>query len=73
MLTLSAFCGIEKMGGEKNLDEKVASAMIAFGVSVVANKILAIHTFKVIDGYVKGLLEITKESIRNAYSGKRTS
>lgn len=36
-------------------------------VTVITNRILAIRTFKVIDGYVKDLFEITKESIRNAY------
>lgn len=54
------------------MDDKLACALIALVVSIVTNKILAIHTFKIIDGYVKGLFEITKESIRNAYSSKRT-
>lgn len=51
----------------------LACALIALGVSVIANRILAIYTFKVIDGYVKDLFEITQKSIRDAYSGERTS
>lgn len=38
--------------------------------SVICNRILAIHTFKVIDGHVKELFEITKKSIRDAYFNK---
>lgn len=47
--------------------------LVSLCVSVIANKILAVYTFKVIDGYVKDLFEITKKSIRDAYSGERTS
>lgn len=55
------------------MDYKLASALIALGMSIIANKLLAIHTFKVIDGYVKELFEISKKSIRDAYSGERMS
>ncbi len=55
------------------MDYKLASALIALGVSIIANKLLAIQTLKVIDGYVKELFEISKKSIRDAYSGERTS
>lgn len=55
------------------MDYKLISALIALGVSIIANKLLAIHTFKVIDGYVKELFEISKKSIRDAYFGERTS
>lgn len=55
------------------MKELVVCVAICTLVTVIVNRILAIHTFKVIDGYVKELFEITKESIRDAYSGKRTS
>lgn len=35
------------------MDDKLACALIAVGVSVAANGIIAAHTFKVIDGYIK--------------------
>ena len=47
--------------------ESVSSAIIAVVVSVVCNTILAVHTFNVIDGYVKELIEMAKNSIRDAY------
>ncbi|MCM1039821.1 MAG: hypothetical protein NC434_10905 [Ruminococcus sp.] len=50
--------------------EELICVLIALLVSFITNKILAIYTFKVIDGYVKELFEITKKSIRDAYSGK---
>lgn len=50
--------------------DKLVCAIISFVVTVVTNRILAIHTFKVIDDHVNELFEITKESIRNAYLSK---
>lgn len=47
--------------------DKLISIAVCIVVTVITNRILAIHTFNVIDGYVKDLFEITKESIRNAY------
>lgn len=55
------------------MSDKLVCVLIALAVSIVANRVLAIHTFKVIDGYVKDLFEITKESIMDAYSNKGTS
>lgn len=52
------------------MSDKLVCVLIALAVSIVANRILAIYTFKVIDGYVKDLFEIAKESIRNAYTNK---
>lgn len=56
------------------VNEEVADKLICIAVcivvTVIMNRILAIHTFKVIDGYVKDLFKITKESIRNAYGRK---
>lgn len=52
------------------MKEMVVCVAICILVTVIANRILAIHTFKVIDGYVKDLFEITKESIRDTYSNK---
>lgn len=57
------------LGGESVMDKLVCIA-ICIVVTVITNRILAIHTFKVIDGHVKDLFEITKESIRNAYGRK---
>lgn len=50
--------------------DKLVCIAICLAVTIIANSILAIHTFKVIDGYVNDLFEITKESIRNAYLNK---
>lgn len=47
--------------------DKLAYIAVCIVVTVITNRILAIRTFKVIDGYVKDLFETTKESIRNAY------
>lgn len=55
------------------MNNMIACILVSLFVSVIANKILAIYTFKVIDGHVKDLFEITKKSIRDAYSGERTS
>lgn len=47
--------------------EIILSAGIAVIVSMICNKILAVHTFNVIDGYVRELVEMTKKSIRDTY------
>lgn len=47
--------------------DKLICIGICIVVTVITNRILAIRTFKVIDGYVKDLFETTKESLRNAY------
>lgn len=52
------------------LSEIIIPAIVSLVVTIVCNKLLTIHIFKVIDAYVKELFEITKKSIRNAYSGK---
>lgn len=52
------------------MKEILVCVSICILVTIITNRILAIHTFKVIDGYVKELFEITKESIRDAYSDK---
>ena len=39
-------------------------------VSVISNKLLAVHTLNAIDGYVKEMIEVAKASIRDAHSGK---
>lgn len=54
----------------KEVKEILVCVFICILVTIITNRILAIHTFKVIDGYVKELFEITKESIRDAYSDK---
>lgn len=48
----------------------IIAAATAFIVSVVCCKVSALVTFKVIDKHVVDIIEIAKESIRNAYSDK---
>lgn len=48
----------------------VISMAVAAIVSVVCNKILAAYTFKVIDSYVKDLIEMAKELVRDAHFDK---
>lgn len=48
----------------------VECIVISVIVSVVCNRILAIYTFKVIDGYVESMIDMAKESIWNAYFNK---
>lgn len=43
----------------------VVSAITALVVSAVYNKISAVHTFNVIDGYVREIIEMVKGLIRN--------
>lgn len=56
------------------MKEILACMAVSLVVTVVTNKILAVYTFNVIDGYVTDvcdeILKITKESIRNAYLRK---
>ena len=54
----------------REVKEILVRVFICILVTIITNRIVAIHTFKVIDGYVKELFEITKESIRDAYSDK---
>lgn len=56
--------------GKTMLNEIIVPAIVSLVVTVICNRLLAIHVFKVIDTYVKELFEITKKSIRNAYSSK---
>lgn len=39
------------------MSERLICALIAVVVSVVVNKILAVHTFKVIDGHIEDTFE----------------
>lgn len=48
----------------------VVTVIVALAVSVVSCKISAAHTFNVIDGYVKEVIELAKKSIRDAYIDK---
>lgn len=47
------------------MENIIVSAVTAIIVSIIYCKIAAVHTFKVIDGYVKSLIEMAKESIRD--------
>lgn len=60
---------ISRRRGE-GVKEILACIAVSLVVTVITNKILAVHTFNVIDGYVNNLLEMTKETIRNAYLRK---
>lgn len=51
----------------------IIAAATSLVVSAVYNKISAVHTFNVIDGYVKNIIYMTKELIRNAYIGERSA
>lgn len=52
------------------MKEMTVCIVVSLMVTVITNKILAVHTFKVIDGYVNDLFEITKKSIMDAYLHK---
>lgn len=45
----------------------VSAAITALIVSAIYGKASAVHTFNVIDGYVKDMIEVTKELIRDTY------
>lgn len=47
-----------------------ATILVSITVSVICNKILAVYTFNVIDGYVRDVLEMVKKLIRDTYQGK---
>ncbi len=53
------------------MGDKLLCITICIVVTVITNRILAIHTFKVIDGYLTDMcneiIKITRESIRNAH------
>lgn len=64
----------EEVGGSERVMDKLICIGICIVVTVITNRILAIHTFKVIDGYITDtcneIIKIVKESIRNAYLSK---
>lgn len=56
------------------MGERLICALIAVVVSVVANKILAVHTFKVLDGHIEDtfkeigkFVSDIKELVRNTH------
>lgn len=55
------------------MKELLVSVIVSFCVSIICNRIMTIHIFKVVDNLIAELLEITKKSIRDAYSNKRSS
>lgn len=55
------------------LNEIIVTAFVSLVVSIICNRILTIHIFKTIDTYIKELFDITKKSIRDAYSNKGSS
>ena len=48
----------------------LASCICAAIVSVITNKIIAIHYMKIIDSYTKDMIDIVKELIRTTYIQK---
>lgn len=52
------------------MENLIVNILVAIVVSAISNKILAAYTFRVIDGYVKDIVEIAKQSIRNAHFSK---
>ena len=49
------------------MKEIILPAVIALVVSAIYCKISAVYTFRVIDGYVKNVITMAKESIRDTY------
>lgn len=45
----------------------LASAVVSFATTLILTRKIAADHFKVIDGYVKDMVEIAKEQIRKAY------
>lgn len=45
----------------------LVSCVCSIIVSVITNRIIALHYMKVIDGYVKDIMEMIKELIRTTY------
>ena len=52
------------------ISEIVVIVLISICTSIICNRILAIHTFKVIDGYVNELIDMEKKLIRDTYMDK---
>ena len=48
----------------------VLMILISICTSIICNRILAIHTFRVIDGYVKELIGMVEKLIRDTYVDK---
>ena len=45
----------------------LVSAVISFATTLILTRRIAVNHFKVIDGYVKDMVEIAKNEIRLAY------
>ena len=60
-------------GGLAELQTIAIAAATAFVVSVVCCRISASITFRIIDRYVKDIVNMAMESIRNANFGKQLS
>lgn len=45
----------------------LASAVVSFATTLILTRRIAVNHFKVIDGYVKDMVEVAKEQIRKAY------
>ena len=54
------------MRGDDVMENVIISAVTAFVVSAIYNKVSAAHTFEKIDGYVRDVIELAKQSIRDA-------
>lgn len=46
------------------------STVVSIATSLIVGKMVAAHTFLVIDGYVKNIVDMTKKLIRDAYLNK---
>lgn len=58
------------MGEVRGIKEITIAAVTAIAVSVICCNISARVTFKKIDKYVADMVDLAKESIRNAYPDK---
>lgn len=54
------------------MQEIITSAIVSIVLSAIYNKISAVHTLNVIDGYVNSMTHLIKELIRDTSGNKRT-
>ena len=47
------------------------TVFVSVVVSIICNKVLAVHTFKELDGYIEEVMEMLKELIRDTYLGEQ--
>ena len=53
--------------------EVLTAAAVSLAVSVIYNRIAAIHTFNVIDGHVREMIDVVEKLVWDACLNKRNS